>query len=256
MKKEKTTKKKEEDVVEKPRRKRPGPPNKRPSSRRHRKNREKVEKSKMYTQHDALSLLKNCKSAKFDETVEVVMNLGIDPRKSDQLVRGSVSLPKGTGKEVCVLVFAEGELAEQAKDAGADYVGGQDLVDKIMKENWVDYDLVIAHPSMMRFVGRLGKILGPKGKMPSPKAGTVTIDVVKAVEEFKSGRVEYRSDSGGNVHAPIGKKSFSVEDLAANLNAFVEHIKGVKPSASKGTYIQKIVVSSTMGPGVHIELKK
>lgn len=244
----------EKKMLERTRRK-PGHASRRPVSRRHKTNVSKLDKTP-YTAVDAVKMVQKAKGSKFDESVDVVLKLGIDPRKSDQLVRGSVSLPKGIGKDITVLVFAEGELADKAKEAGADYVGGKELADKILKENWVDFDLVIAHPGMMRFIGRLGKVLGPKGKMPSPKAGTVTADVVSAVTEFKSGRVEYRTDSGGNVHAPIGKKSFSTEDLVENLEALVEHIKSVKPPSSKGTYLQKVVVSSTMGPGVPVEIKR
>jgi large subunit ribosomal protein L1 len=231
-------------------RRRPGPSSRRPQSKRHVANLSKIDSNAQYTVEEAIGFLLSGKKSNFDETVEIVMKLGIDPRKSDQLVRGSVSLPNGTGKSVKVIVFAEGDLAREAQEAGADEVGAQDLADKIQKENWLDFDIVIAHPNMMRFVGKLGRVLGPKGKMPSPKSGTVTEDVVTAVKEFKAGKVEYRTDSGGNVHAPIGKLSFSNEDLVANVDTFVEHIRGVKPSSSKGTYIQKVVVSSSMGPGI------
>lgn len=242
--------------AEKYKRSRPGPRRRRPESRRHKENKAKVDSNKQYTLPEAVGLLKSLKNAKFDETVQIAMKLGVDPKKSDQALRGSVSLPKGIGKSVSVIVFAEGELADQAKAAGADVVGGKDLVDKIQAENWVDFDIAISHPNMMRFVGKLGKVLGPKGKMPSPKAGTVREDIAQAVKEFKSGRVEYRTDSGGNVHAGIGKKSFSAEDLAANIDAFIEHIKSIKPSTSKGTYMQKIAITSTMGPNIWLEIKK
>lgn len=241
---------------QKPKRRRPGPPNRRLPSKRHRENSSKVDKLKRYSVEEAAALLKSMKNAKTDETVNIVMKLGVDPRKSDQMVRGSVSLPKGIGKQVKVLVFAEGDLAEEAKKAGADVVGGGELVDKILAENWMDFDVAIAHPGMMRFVGKLGKVLGPKGKMPSPKSGTVSPDIVKAVTEFKAGKVEYRTDSGGNVHAPVGKKSFLPENLVANIETFIEHIKQVKPQTAKGTYIQKVVISSTMGPGIPIEIKR
>lgn len=241
---------------EKPKRRRPGPPNRRSPSRRHRDNQAKIDSGKLYPVREALEVLKNTKGAKFNETVEISMKLGIDPRKSDQLVRGSVPLPKGIGKSVKVLVFAEGELAEQARQAGADYVGDKELADKIQNENWVDFDIAIAHPGTMKFVGRLGKVLGPKGKMPSPKSGTVIADVVTAVKEFKSGRVEYRTDNSGNVHAPMGKKDFSIEDLMQNVEVFVEHIKSAKPSTAKGTYIQKIALATTMGPGILIDWKR
>lgn len=237
-------------------RRRPGPPNRRLPSKRHRENISKVDKLKRYSLEEAVNLLKASKNAKMDETVDIVMKLGIDPRKSEQMVRGSVSLPKGIGKQLKVIAFVEGDLAEEAKKAGADLVGAGDLVDKILNENWMDFDVAIAHPSMMKFVGKLGKVLGPKGKMPSPKSGTVTPDVVKAVIEFKAGKVEYRADSYGNVHAPVGKKSFPPENLITNIDTFIEHIKQVKPPTAKGTYIQKVVISSTMGPGVPIELKR
>lgn len=242
--------------AEKYKRRRPGPQKRRPISRRHKENIAKMERTKFYTLSDAVQLLKNLKGAKFDETIAVVMKLGVDPKKSDQLLRGSVSLPKGIGKTVKVLAFAEGDLAEQAKAAGADVVGGKELVDKIQSENWMDFDIAVAHPSMMRYVGKLGKILGPKGKMPSPKSGTVNENIAQAVKEFKSGRVEYRTDSGGNVHAPVGKKGFSVEDLIANIDAFVEHIRSIKPSTSKGVYLQKVGIVSTIGPYIPIEVKR
>lgn len=244
-----------EVVKEKYKRKRPGPANRRPTSRRHKENTAKVDSKKLYLLKDAVDLLKSCKGAKFDETVSVAMKLGIDPKKSDQLIRGSVSLPKGIGKTVKVLAFAEGDLAEQAKAAGADFVGGKELADKIQGENWMDFDVALAHPATMRFVGKLGKVLGPKGKMPSPKSGTVREDIVAAVREFKSGRVEYRTDNSGNVHAPVGKKSFSVDDLMSNIEAFIEHIKSIRPASIKGTYIYKTAISSTMGPGFCLEIK-
>jgi large subunit ribosomal protein L1 len=240
----------------KPKRRRPGQPNRRPSSKRHLANVKKVDKTKRYTLEEAVALLKEMTPSKFNETVEIMMKLGIDPKKSDQMVRGSVSLPKGIGKEVKVLVFAEGDMAEAAKKAGADFVGSTDLVDKIITENWMDFDVAIAHPNMMRYLSKLGKVLGPKGKMPSPKAGTVTTDVAKAVVEFKAGKVEFRSDNGGNVHAPVGKINFVAEDLVVNINTFIEHIRHIKPATSKGAYIQKIVVSSSMGPGIPLEIKQ
>ncbi len=241
---------------EKKKRRRPGNPHPRPASKRYQANKAKVDKTKVYTLEEAVALLLSCKNAKFDETVEIVMKLGIDPQKADQLLRGSVSLPKGLGKPVKVIVFAEGELAEAAKKAGADIVGAKDLADKIVAENWVDFDVAIAHTGMMKHVGRLGKILGPKGKMPSPKSGTVLDDVVTAVREFKAGKVEYRTDSYGNVHVPVGKKSFAPENLIANIETFIEHIRHAKPASSRGTYMQKIVISSTMGPGISIEIKR
>jgi large subunit ribosomal protein L1 len=245
-----------ETEKEKSKRRRPGHPKPRAVSRRHEENKQKVDKKKRYSAQEAVSLLKEQKAAKFDETIEVVMKLGIDTRKSDQLVRGSVSLPKGIGKKVKVLAFAEGDTAQSAKDAGADYVGGKELVEKIQKENWLDFDVAIAHVDMMQLVGKLGKILGPKGMMPSPKSGTVVSNIAQAVREFKAGKVEYRADSGGNVHAPVGKKSLSTEDLVANIETFTEHIKNVKPPTAKGTYIQKVVISSTMGAGIPLEIKR
>ena len=217
-----------ENSVEKPKRRRPGHPSRRPDSKRHKENKTKVDIKKRFPLEQAVAQLKELKNAKFDETVEIAMKLGIDPRKSDQLLRGSVSLPKGIGKKVKVLAFAEGDLAKAAKEAGADFVGGEDLVEKILKESWLDFDVAIAHSGMMRIVSKLGKTLGPKGMMPSLKSGTVTDDIAKTVKEFKSGKVEYRTDAGGNIHAPVGKKSFTVEDLVANIETFVEHIKSMK----------------------------
>jgi large subunit ribosomal protein L1 len=208
----------------------------------------RVDRSIKYEPTEALTLIKSLPAANFDETVDVVVKLGIDPRKSDQLVRGAVSLPKGLGKTVKVIVFAEGDKADAAKAAGADEVGSADLADRITG-GWLDFDVVIASPDMMRHVGKLGKVLGPQGKMPSPKSGTVTPDVGKAVEEFKAGKVEFRTDAGGNVHAPLGKRSFPVEDLETNLRAFLGHLGGLRPSAVKGTFLRKVSISTTMGPG-------
>ncbi len=211
----------------------------------------RVDRDKQYQPLEALELIKSLPAPKFDETVDVVVKLGVDPRKSDQLVRGAVSLPKGLGKSVRVIVFAEGDRAEAARQAGADFVGAEDLAERVLG-GWMDFDIVIASPDMMKHVGKLGKVLGPQGKMPSPKSGTVTPDVAKAVQEFKAGKVEFRTDAGGNVHAPVGKRSFSAEDLLANLTAFLDHLGGMRPSAVKGTYIRKISVSTTMGPGAFI----
>ncbi|MCA9002194.1 MAG: 50S ribosomal protein L1, partial [Planctomycetes bacterium] len=199
-----------------------------------------------------IELLKSLPKVKFDETVEVAVSLGIDPRKSDQLVRGAVSLPKGLGKEVRIVVFAEGDKAEAAQAAGADVVGSDDLAQRI-QDGWMDFDVVVASPDMMKHVGKLGKVLGPQGKMPSPKSGTVTPDVAKAVTDFKAGKVEFRTDSGGNVHAPVGKRSFPTEDLAANLKAFMDHLVGMRPAVVKGTFVRRVCVSTTMGPGAIIE---
>jgi large subunit ribosomal protein L1 len=211
----------------------------------------KVDRTRVYQPAEALKVIKSLPAAKFDETVEIAVRLGIDPKKTDQLVRGAVSLPKGLGKTVKVIVFAEGDKAEAAKTAGADLVGSGDLADKILG-GWMDFDIVIASPDMMKHVGKLGKVLGPQGKMPSPKSGTVTPDVGAAVKEFKAGKVEFRTDAGGNVHAPLGKRSFAVEDLQANLQAFLDHITSLRPPAVKGEFLRKISISTTMGPGVAI----
>jgi large subunit ribosomal protein L1 len=211
-----------------------------------------VDRSKVYPVTEALTLIKNLPSAKFDETVDIVVRLGIDPKKSDQLVRGAVSLPKGIGKTIKVIVFAEGDKAEAATAAGADEVGSADLAEKIAG-GWMDFDVCIASPDMMRHVGKLGKVLGPQGKMPSPKSGTVTPNVAQAVEEFKAGKVEFRTDAGGNVHAGLGKRSFPVEDLEANLTAFLEHLNGMRPPVVKGEFFRKISISTSMGPGAWIQ---
>ena len=199
-----------------------------------------------------------CKTAKakFDETVELHVKLGVDSRHADQQVRGAIVLPHGTGKTVRVLVFAKGDKAEAAKAAGADFVGDMDLVEKIQKENWFDFDVVIASPDMMGVVGRLGKVLGPKGLMPSPKAGTVTPDVAKAVQESKAGKIEYRLDKTNIIHCPIGKVSFGAEKLADNYNAIMGAIVKAKPATAKGQYIKSCVVASTMGPGVKMNTAK
>lgn len=220
-------------------------------SKRHRANTSKVDRIRKYALADALVLLKSLATAKFDESVELSINLGIDPRQSDQQVRGSISLPKGIGREVRVVVFAEGEQAERAQQAGADMVGSNDLAEKI-QGGWLDFDVALATPDMMRVVGRLGRVLGPQGKMPSPKSGTVTPDVATAVEEFKAGKVEFRNDSGASIHVVVGKLSFSEADLAENITSFLASLARMKPAASKGTFMQKIVLSSTMGPGLQI----
>ena len=222
------------------------------TSKRFRAAVERVDRTRLYEPKEALDLLKSLPAPKFDETVDVVVRLGIDPRKTDQLVRGAVSLPKGLGKSVTVVVFAEGDKADAAREAGADEVGSADLAEKI-QGGWMDFDVVIASPDMMKHVGKLGKVLGPQGKMPSPKSGTVTPDVAKAVTEFKAGKVEFRTDSGGNVHAPVGKRSFSVDDLSENLSAFLDHLNGLRPSAVKGSFLRKISVSTSMGPGAWIQ---
>jgi large subunit ribosomal protein L1 len=221
-------------------------------SKRFRNASARVDRSRTYDPHEALALLKELPGAKFDETVELAVSLGIDPRKSDQLVRGAVSLPKGLGKKVKVIVFAEGDKAEAAKAAGADEVGSAELAERI-SGGWTDFDICIASPDMMKHVGKLGKVLGPQGKMPSPKSGTVTPDVGKAVTEFKAGKVEFRTDAGGNVHVPLGKRSFATEDLEANLRAFLDHLSTLRPPAVKGVFMRKISVSTTMGPGAWIQ---
>ncbi len=213
----------------------------------------KIEKNKVYTKEEAIKLVKMTSTSSFDGSVEVAMRLNLDTKKADQQLRGAIVLPKGTGKTKKVLVIARGEKANQAKEAGADYVGDVDMLEKIEKENWFDFDTMIATPDMMPLLGKLGKVLGPKGLMPNPKTGTVTLDVVKAIEEVKAGRVEYRTDSYGNIHGIIGKVSFSDEDLLANLDAFVSHIIKLRPATVKGDYVKNISIASTMGPGIKVE---
>lgn len=213
----------------------------------------KVERNKAYTKEEAVKLVKETSTSSFDGTVEVAIRLNIDTKKADQQLRGAIVLPKGTGKTTKVLVIAKGEKANQAKEAGADYVGDVDMLEKIEKENWFDFDTMIATPDMMPLLGKIGRVLGPRGLMPNPKTGTVTLDVVKAINEVKAGRVEYRTDSYGNVHGIIGKASFTEEDLLENLNAFVSAILKVKPSTVKGDYVKNIAISSTMGPGIKVE---
>ncbi len=209
-----------------------------------------IEKGKTYDVNEAMALVKQTATAKFDETIEISVRLGVDPRHADQMVRGVVVLPNGTGKTQRVLVFAKGDKATEAEKAGADYVGGEEMVDKIINENFFDYDVCVATPDMMRFMGKLGKVLGPKGLMPNPKSGTVTNDIANAVAEIKAGKVEYRVDKTAIVHVPIGKASFDAEKLAENFNTLINAIIKAKPSTSKGTYIKSVVVSSTMGPGI------
>ena len=213
----------------------------------------KIEKNKVYTKEEAIKLVKMTSTSSFDGSVEVAMRLDLDTKKADQQLRGAIVLPKGTGKTKKVLVIAKGEKANQAKEAGADYVGDVDMLEKIEKENWFDFDTMIATPDMMPLLGKLGKVLGTKGLMPNPKTGTVTLDVVKAIEEVKAGRVEYRTDSYGNIHGIIGKVSFSDEDLLANLDAFVTHIIKLRPATVKGDYVKNISIASTMGPGIKVE---
>ena len=216
----------------------------------------KIEKNTLYDTNEAMDLVVKTATAKFDETVELHVKLGVDSRHADQQVRGAIVLPHGTGKTQRVLVFAKGDKAEAAKAAGADFVGEMDLVEKIQKENWFDYDVVVASPDMMGVVGRLGKVLGPKGLMPSPKAGTVTPDVAKAVTEIKAGKVEYRLDKTNIIHCPIGKVSFGPEKLTENYNALMGAIVKAKPASAKGQYIRSCVAASTMGPGVKINSAK
>ncbi len=215
---------------------------------------EKLEKNKAYTKEEAVKLVKETSYAKFDASVEVAMRLNLDTRKADQQLRGAVVLPKGTGKTKKVLVLAKGDAAKAAKEAGADYVGDTDMIEKIQKENWFDFDVLVATPDMMPALGKIGRILGPKGLMPNPKTGTVTMDTKKAVEEVKKGRVEYRTDSYGNVHALIGKVSFSEEDLLANLQSFVSLIVKSKPAVVKGAFVKNISISATQGPGIKVDI--
>ena len=215
-----------------------------------------IEKNRVYDCAEAMDLVCQTSKAKFDETIEVHLRLGVDSRHADQQVRGAVVLPHGTGKKVRVLVFAKGDRANEAKEAGAEYVGDVDLVEKIQKENWFDFDVVIATPDMMGVIGRLGKVLGPKGLMPNPKAGTVTPDAAKAVLEAKAGKIEYRLDKTNIIHCPIGKASFGTEKLTENFNALVGAIIKAKPAAAKGQYIKSCVIASTMGPGIKINQAK
>ena len=215
-----------------------------------------LEKNKMYDPAEALALVCQTSKAKFDETIEIHIRLGVDSRHADQQVRGAVVLPNGTGKTARVLVFAKGDNIDKAKAEGADYVGGVELAEKIQKENWFDFDVVIASPDMMGTIGRLGKILGPKGLMPSPKAGTVTPDVARAVREAKAGKIEYRLDKTNIIHCPIGKASFGAEKLQANFDTLVGAVIKAKPAAAKGQYIKSCVIASTMGPGIKINQSK
>ena len=213
----------------------------------------KIEKGRAYTKEEAIKLVKETSTTKFDSTVEIAIRLNLDTKKADQQLRGAIVLPNGTGKSKKVLVLAKGALATTAKEAGADYVGDMDMIEKIANENWFDFDVIVATPDMMPALGKIGKVLGPKGLMPNPKTGTVTMDVKKAVEDIKKGRVEYRTDSYGNVATIIGKVSFDEAKLVENMDAFVSLILKAKPSSVKGTYVKNIAVSSTMGPSVKID---
>ncbi len=214
-----------------------------------------IETGKLYDAEEALALVIDTAKAKFDETVELHVRLGVDPKQADQQVRGVLVLPNGTGKEVKVLVLAKGEKADEAKAAGADFVGAEDMIQKIQTENWFDYDVIITTPDMMGLVGRIGKILGPKGLMPNPKSGTVTMDVVKAIKDSKAGKVEYRLDKNAIIHCAIGKKSFGKEKLKENYDALMEAIVKAKPAAAKGLYLRSVTVASTMGPGIKVAAK-
>ncbi len=215
----------------------------------------KVDRDRLYDPEEAVKLVKETAPASFDETVELAVRLGVNPKHADQMVRGTVVLPHGTGKAVTVLVFAKGEKAQEAEAAGADFVGAEDLVEKI-QGGWLDFDVAIAAPDMMGMVGRLGRILGPRGLMPNPKAGTVTFDIAEAVKEFKAGKIEYRTDKAGVVHAPIGKISFADEALLENFQTLIERLIKQRPAAAKGQYLRSIVLSSTMGPGIKVNPQK
>lgn len=214
-----------------------------------------VDKNAVYDPAEAIDLVKKVSTAKFDETVEVAVKLGLDVKKADQQLRGAVVLPHGTGKTQRVLVFAKGDKAKEAEAAGADYVGDEDLINKI-NQGWFDFDVVVSTPDMMASVGKLGRVLGPKGLMPNPKTGTVTFDVKRAVDEIKAGKIEYRTDKAGNIHAPIGKVSFDQQKLLENFRVLIDTLQKAKPAAAKGQYIRNITLSSTMGPGVKVNLTK
>lgn len=224
-------------------------------SKKYRESVKKVDGGKRYPSEEALDLLASFPKAKFDETVNIAVKLNIDPRKAEQNLRGAIALPHGTGKQARVIAFCEGELAEQAREAGAIEVGGAELAKKV-EEGWFDFDKAVAHPSQMRHVGKLGKVLGPKGLMPTPKAGTVTEDVVSAVREFSAGKLEFRTDPGGNIHLPLGKRSFDNTKLNDNLQFVLTHLKTIKPVAVKGIYIEKICLSGTMTPGVFVAIEQ
>jgi large subunit ribosomal protein L1 len=222
-------------------------------SRRYREGLATIDRDRLYPLEEAVTLLKSLPGAKFDESVDVAMNLGVDPKHADQMVRGAIVLPHGTGRSVRVLVFARGDKEKEARAAGADHVGAEDLAKKIQDEGWLDFDRVIATPDMMGVVGRLGRVLGPRGLMPNPKLGTVTADVARAVGESKAGKVEYRVDKNGIIHASIGKRSFEAAQIFENATALIEAVLRAKPAAAKGTYLKKISISTTMGPGLRVD---
>ena len=215
-----------------------------------------IDRTKLYEPMEAIELLKSSAKAKFDETVEVAVKLNVDPRHADQQVRGAMVLPYGTGKTRSVLVFAKGDKAKEAELAGADFVGAEDMVEKIQKEGWLGFEVAIATPDMMGTVGKLGRVLGPRGLMPNPKTGTVTFDITQAVNEVKAGKIEYRVDKAGNIHAPIGKASFTADKIADNLKALIEQLIRVKPAVAKGQYIKGVSITTTMGPGIKVNAQK
>jgi large subunit ribosomal protein L1 len=222
-------------------------------SKRYKASLEQVDRSKLYSLDDAIDVVAGFSAAKFDESVEVAINLGVDPKHADQMVRGAIVLPAGTGKETRILVFAKGDKENEAVEAGADHVGGEELAKKIQSEGWLEFDRVIATPDMMSVVGRLGKVLGPRGLMPNPKLGTVTMEVGAAVQENKAGKVEYRVDKNGIIHAAVGKRSFDRDKLLTNIRALLNAVIKAKPAAAKGVYLKKISISTTMGPGVRVD---
>ena len=221
-------------------------------SKQYKDNAQKYDRDRLHSDEEAIAIIKSLGTKKFDETVDAVIRLGVDPRKADQMIRATVALPSGTGKDVRIAVFAQGEAAQAARDAGADHVGGDDLAAEV-EGGMTDFDLAIATPDMMPTVGKLGRVLGPRGLMPNPKTGTVTPDVAKAIEEFKGGKVEYRTDRFANVHVPIGKASFTEDALLTNLRAVMTELDRVKPASAKGRYVKKVVISTTMGPGVRVD---
>jgi large subunit ribosomal protein L1 len=222
-------------------------------SRRYREGLAAIDRSRLYTLAEAVEVLKSAPAAKFDESVDIALNLGVDPKHADQMVRGALVLPHGTGRSVRVLVFAKGEKEKEAAEAGADYVGAEDLAKKIQEEGWLDFERVVATPDLMGVVGRLGKVLGPRGLMPNPKLGTVTMDVARAVSESKAGKVEYRVDKSGIIHVSIGKRSFGANQLLENATALIDAVVRARPTVAKGTYLKKISLSTTMGPGIPVD---